>query len=123
MGSHARAGIMFPMEQEGGVWGSVRPRDAPVDLCCFRCETTERLISLGEDIPSDGYAITIRTEQRYHDPFFESLKEDRFKHLKFKDYPRSGGGFCRKKKYIYFGTPESRGDDDGSIIDLMYYLL
>ena len=119
--AYEREGIVFPMDQDGGTWGSVRPHGIPVVGCCFRCETTERLISLGEDIHPDGYAITIRTEQRYQEPFFRALEEDEFKHLKFKKYPN-----CPKKKYIYFGTTDSRdsrGKQDGSIMDLMYYLL
>ena len=121
--AYEREGIVFPMEKEGGQWGSVRVRgESDLERCCFRCETTERLISLGEDIPDVGYAISIRTEEKFQGAFSRAL-EDKFKHLEFKKYPSTRSSvFCPKKKYIYFGTPDSRGPQDGSIMDLIYYL-
>ena len=115
--AYEREGIIFPMEKEGGLWGSVMPRGTR-GAGCFRCETTAKLISLGEDISHVGYAISIRTEERYQGIFFQALEEDQFKHLEFKKYPN-----CSKKMYIYFGTSDSRGPQDGAIMDLMYHLL
>jgi len=121
MGSGER--IRFQMDRDGGKWGPVRVGSVPIGECCFRCETTETLSALGEDIPSDGYAITIRTEDKYLTPFQKALEMDRFKHLRFKDYPKKNGGVCSKKKYIYLGTDENRTADYHFIMGLMNFVV
>ena len=123
MGSFTLAGIWFPMDQDGGKWCDVRVGPVPIGRCCFRCETTETLVALGEDIPSDGYAITIRTGDKYLTPWKKALEMDRFKHLRFKDYPKENGGVCSKKKYIYFGTDENRTADYHFIMGLMNFVV